>query len=1067
MEPSLARRCADCGHDSPPAARFCSNCGVRLVDVSGGGAGDGEKRHLTVLFVDLVGSTRLAAGVDPEDWRDTIRAYQDAAVAVCARYEGHVAQLLGDGILIYFGYPKAQEDDAERALLAGLGITEAVEKLGALASGEHLAVRIGVHTGPVVIARMGSGENSETLAIGHTMNVAARLQGIAEPGTVVASEATRRLASGQFVTRDLGTPQLKGIDDVIRAHCVLRPSGVRSRLEQASQLTPFMGRDLELGKLLARWDRVHDSKGQVVVVSGEPGVGKSRLMLALRHRVADKSHTWLECRCARQSASSAFAPIRELIQQGLDFVVADTQAQKLAKLTRRLGSDGLPTEQALPVLASFMELGSAALAHGLSAEALRERTLHFLVEWGVSMSNDQPVLMLVEDLHWCDPSSLEFFDRLIARTPQHRMLVLMTSRPEFQPPWQALPNFTPVPLGGLPSEHARAMVAHLCASASLPTGAYERIVARADGVPLHVEELTKMLQESRSGQFGGQLDDLAIPETLEGSLMARLDQLNHAKTVAQVASLLGREFDYKLLEAVSQIEPASLAVALRELVSSGLVFERQSGGDVHYIFKHALIQDASYQSVLKSNRRDYHGRTARALQSLYPTLVERQPELVARHFMEAEDWLAATQHWLQAGLLAVRTSANKEAIAYLQSGLACVRRLAHSPQHTQLELELLLTLGPPLMATRGYADEDVERGYRRARELCRQLGEPPAVFPVLFGLWTYHCLRAKHGAGRELAADLTQLAEGANDDSLRLEADLAMGANLFYLGEFDQARLRLARSIAAYDARRDEPHRYLYGQDPRVGAHGYEALDLWLLGQTRQALESSEKELVYARALDHPFSLTYALTFAAWFHRLRGDVDRCQQLGQELQQLATERGVAVYRAVGVLLSGSAMVEQGQLQEGLAVLESGMAEYRQTGSSVILPYWDGLYADALRQAGRLDEAQAALDRGFLAMRLTGECWCEAELYRFGAVLLAARGAPQAETESAFEQAIAVAQGQGAKGWQLRATLDLFRHCPGLAQRPGARARLEAMSDAFDPDTTAPEWHQLKALLASGV
>lgn len=1061
----MSRRCSACHQPNASSARFCSHCGARLADDSGAAADVAERRHLTVLFADLVDSTRLAAGVDPEDWRDTIRAYQDAAVAVCARYEGHVAQLLGDGILVYFGYPKAQEDDAERALLAGLGIVEAIDELRTTASGERLAVRIGVHTGPVVVGRMGSGESSETLAIGHTMNVAARLQGIAKPGTVVVSEATRRLAAGQFVTRDLGAPELKGIDDVIRAHRVLQPSGVRSRLELTSQLTPFVGRDEELGTLLACWEQVHASKGQVALVSGEPGVGKSRLMLALRHRVADAAHTWLECRCSRYSANSAFAPVRELIYQGLNFESTDTDEQKLAKLTRRLGRDGLPTAEALPVLASFLEIASSAAAHTLSAEALREQTLHFLVAWGVSMSADQPVLMLVEDMHWCDPSSLEFLARLIARTPHDRLFVLMTTRPEFQTTWQTLPNFTSVSLGGLPAEQARAMVQHLCASAALPQGAYERIVARADGVPLHVEELTKMIQESLLGQSGQRVDELAIPETLEGSLMARLDQLNEAKKVAQVASLLGREFDYGLLETVSQMEPAALATALGELVSAGLIFARQSGRDVRYTFKHGLIQDASYQSMLKSNRREYHGRTARALLQIYPTLVERHPELVARHFMEADDWLAAAQYWLRAGVQAVRTSANKEAITYLQSGLACVQRIADSPQRTQLELELLLAVGPPLMATRGYADEDVERGYSRARELCRQLGDPPPVFPVMFGLWTYHCLRAKHAAGQELAVDLTQLAQSAGDDGLLIEADLAMGATLFYQGQFDLSRQRLARSIAGYDATRDESHRYLYGQDPRVGAYGYEALDLWLLGQNRAALESSEQELAFARALDHPFSLTYALTFAAWFHRIRGDVERCHQLGQELRQLATARGVAVYRAVGVLLCGSTMVELGQLREGLDVLESGIAEYRQTGSSVILPYWEGLHADALRRVDRNDQAQAALDRGFAAMHATGERWCEAELYRFRAVLLAAAGAPQDEIGSAFEQAIATAQAQGAKAWEMRATLDWLAHCEGVMTRPGVSLRLEALLGSLDPATAGPQWHQLHSILAN--
>jgi class 3 adenylate cyclase/predicted ATPase len=1018
-----------------------------------------------VLFADLVGSSRLASVLDPEDWRNAVHAYQDASAAVIARYDGHIAQFLGDGILVYFGFPQAHEDDAERGMLAGLGIVEALKQLAPTPSGERLEVRIGVHTGPVVVGRMGRGENTETLAIGHTMNVAARLQTVAEPNTVVVSESTRRLAAGQFVTRDLGVPSLKGIDEEIRAHRVLQPSGVRSRLAVAQQLTPFVGRDAELQQLMDRWRHVHAGAGQVALVTGEPGVGKSRLILALQQRLADDHHTWLEARCSPYATSSAFAPIRELVEQGLGFSRTDTPAEKLAKLKQRVGSDRLDALQALPVLESFLEIGAPEVPHGLSPEALREQTLHLLVEWGVAMSADQPVLLLVEDMHWCDPSSLEFIGRLIARTTEERLLVLMTTRPGFVAPWPARAQLASVVLGGLPDTHAHAMVEHLCAHAALPREACARIVARADGVPLHVEELTKMLQETGAGRSGAAVDMASIPETLEGSLMARLDQLNDAKRVAQVAALLGREFEFGLLQAVSQLDADKLKLGLDQLVSGGLLYTRRAEQEEQYIFKHALIQDASYNSMLKSRRREYHLRAATALQDLYPTQAARQPELVARHAMEGEDWHAAARLWLSAGLQAVRASANREAITYLQAGLSCVHKLEDPMLRTPLELELLLTLGPPLMATRGYADEDVERGYSRARELCRQLGEPPAVFPVMFGLWTYHCLRAKHVAGRELAAHMSTLAEASGDASLLVEADLAMGANLFYLGEFEASTQRLARSVKGYDAQRDEPHRYMYGQDPQVGALGYEPFGLWLLGHGGRAVQSSERELAWARAINHPFSLTYALTFAAWFHRMRGDIERSEALATELRRLATERGVTLYRAVGVILCGSAQCERGDLGAGLQLLEAGILEYRQTGSSVILPYWEGLLSDALRRAGRLDHAAEALARGFAAIESHSERWCEAELLRYRALLMASQGAPADEVAQVFAQAIRTAQQQGAKAWELRATIGLARQQPASILQPGSKSRLQALGRAFDADPAAPDLLALQTLIDS--
>ena len=1067
---SLTRVCGKCGFSNPPGFKFCGSCAAPLGDAAqpqkaaASGEREAERRQLTVLFADLVGSTALASTLDPEDWRNTVTDYQEASAAVIARYDGHIAQFLGDGILAYFGFPKAHDDDPERGILAGLGIVESLKGLAVAASRARLEVRIGVHTGPVVVGRMGKGASTETLAIGHTMNVAARLQGLAAPNTVVVSETTRRLVAGQFVSRDLGVPVLKGIEEEIRAHRVLQPSGVRSRLSMTQDLTPFVGREIELQELMHRWAQVHDGSGQVALVGGEPGVGKSRLILAMKERMADATHTWLEARCSPYTTNSAFAPIRELVEYGLGLSKTDSNDDKLSKLKERLGADHLQGDLALPVLAAFLEIAAPDVPHGLSPEALREKTFEQLVQWGIAMSADQPVLMLVEDMHWCDPSSIEFIGRLIARTTSEQMMVLVTSRPGFDAAWLSGGSAATLMLSGLTGEHARSMVEHLCARSALPRDAYERIVARADGVPLHVEELTKMLQGSHAGGSGRALDDVAIPETLEGSLMARLDQLNDAKRVAQVAALLGREFEFKLLQEVAQLDLHTLQTGLNQLVSGGLLFSRTVGDEEHYIFKHALIQDASYNSMLKSRRREIHQRAAVALQEHYPALAARQPELVARHAMEAESWHAAAGQWLAAGLQAVRASANREAISYLQSGLRCVGRVEDPQLRAPLELEMLLTLGPPLMATRGYADEDVERGYSRARELCRQLGEPPAIFPVLFGLWTYHCLRAKHVAGRELAAHMTTLAQASADPGLLVEADLAMGANLFYLGQFEDSRQSLARSIAGYDPLRDEAHRYMYGQDPQVGAHGYEPFALWLLGHEEQALASSDRELELARRIDHPFSLTYALTFAAWFHRMRGDVERSNTLASELRRLATERGVTLYRAVGVILCGSAQCERGDLVAGLALLEAGINEYRQTGSSVILPYWEGLLADALRRAGRLVEAQAALERGFSAIQNNHERWCEAELLRYRARLLGSQGADAPAVEQAYQQAIQTAQEQGAKAWELRATLSLVEAQPSLIEQPDWLARLRKLSDTFAINSAMPDLLALRTLIS---
>jgi class 3 adenylate cyclase/tetratricopeptide (TPR) repeat protein len=1029
----------------------------------------------------LVDSTRLAAELDPEDWRDAVRAYQDAATAVVERYEGHIAQFLGDGLLIYFGYPKAHEDDAERALLSALGIVRALDSVNAKlrkTSGITLAVRAGVHTGPVVVGEMGGGARRETLALGSTTNVAARLQGAAEPNAVVASEKTRRLVVGQFVTEDLGALQLKGLAEPVSAHLVLHEAGVRSRLDVARPLTPMVGRTRELGLLLDRWARAQGGTGQAVLVSGEAGVGKSRLVRELRDELATERHTWLECRCSPYTANSAFAPIVEVVRQGLGFAAGDSDDEKLAKLAARIapaGTDGLDDKHAVTILARFLDLPVAADAGPeLTPAEQREQAMTILTRWAFGMSVQQPVLMLVEDLHWCDPSSLEFFERLIDEIPGARMCVVMTARPEFAVPWhrgggKPAPSYTPMSLAALTNSQASQMLEQLVAANRLTEGARAQIVARADGVPLYVEELARMVLDRCEGILADEAasqaeTEGAIPETLEASLTARLDRLDGGKHIAQTASVLGREFPYALLERVAGIDERTLREGLGRLVDAGMIFRGGESGNRHYTFKHALIQDAAYASLLKSARREYHLRTAQALAGELVGIAEGRPELVARHYHEGGAWEDAVAGWLDAGARAVKRSANLEAISYLEAGLAAVGKLDDSPVRTQRELELHVTIGPPLMATRGYADPDVERGYRRALELCQALGEPPAVFPVMFGLWTYHCLRAMHVPGRRLAEDLTQAAERTGDTGLLLEADLAMGANLFYVGALTESRSRCERGIAAYDETRDAEHAFAYGQDPRVALHCYLALDQWLMGDSEAALATSERSIELARELEHPFTLAYALTFAAWYQRLRGtDFDRCREIIAELHEVAGKQGIVPYHAFCTAVLGSIMIESGEESAGLETLQTGLESYGNTGTSVLMPYLHGLLGDGFRRVGRIADAAGAIAHGFDVLEKNNETWCEAELLRYRAMVRAA-GGDDAGVEADCERAMTVAQEQGAKAWRARAAVGLFGHLKMDGRDDEAYALLETVRAELDPSRASVEATELDALLS---
>ncbi len=693
---------------------------------------DGERRHLTVVFCDIVDSTALAARLDAEDWRETVMAYHDAASAVVTRYDGHVGALLGDGLLVYFGYPRAHEDDAARALRAALELIDAMRTLNRALTSRHgitLQIRVGVHTGPVVVGLLGSGDRRETVAVGDTMNVAARLQGVAEPDTVVTSEATRRLVVGQFVTRDRGAHTLKGIAEPVRVHAVIQSSGVRSRLEAAERLTPFVGREQELGLLLDRWEHVCDGRGQVGVVVGEAGVGKSRLALRLRERLTAEPHTWLECRGAAHTTNSAFATVIELVEQGLVLEATDAPAEKLAKIRRRAARMGFAADDVVSVLGRFLglPLPEGHSAGDLSAETIRNRAMDMLVAWTLAMGAQQPVLLLIEDLHWCDPSSLELFGRLVEQVPTARVLVIMTTRPEFEIPWQGRSHVTPIMLGRLSARQVHQMLRALSPELDRTLSAIDRIVSRADGIPLYVEELAKAVLES-DGRA-----DFVVPETLQDSLMARLDRLGEAKEVAQVASVLGREFPYPLLARVANTDEAALDAALAGLVAAGIMFVRGVPPDAHYTFKHALIQDAAYGSLLKSRRREHHRRLAEVIEAHFASIVAEQPEVVAHHYALGAVQERAARLWLDAGRLSLHRNAHVEATAHLHSALGALAALPDTPERALAELDVQIALGTALVAAKGYASADVEAAWRRAQQLLGVVGDVQRQLPALFG----------------------------------------------------------------------------------------------------------------------------------------------------------------------------------------------------------------------------------------------------------------------------------------------------------------------------------------------
>jgi class 3 adenylate cyclase/tetratricopeptide (TPR) repeat protein len=771
------------------------------------------------MFCDLADSTTLTGRLDPEDYREVVRAYQMSSAEVIQRFEGYIAQYLGDGLLVYFGYPQAHEDDAQRAVRAGLGILEAMEQLNTRleqGQGVRLGMRLGIHTGPVVVGEIGGGGRHEQLALGETPNLAARLQGLAAPNTVVISAATQRLVQGYFACQALGQHALKGIAAPVQVYRVLSASGAQSRLEAAGSrgLTPFVGREQEVTLLLERWQQAREGRGQVVVLSGEAGIGKSRLVQVIRERTGSEAALCLEFRCLPYHTNSAWYPVIEHLARLLQFHRDDVPEKRVARLERVLEAYRLPLQDVVPLLTALLSL--PVPTHypplNLSPQRQKQQTQQALVAWLVAEAERQPVLAVWEDLHWADPSTLELLSLVLDQTPTAPLLTLLTCRPDFCPPWGTRSHLSQLTLPRFTRPQVEEMIARVTGGKALPAEVVEQIVTKTDGVPLFVEELTKTVLESGLLQeeahayvLTGPLPALAIPATLQDSLMARLDRLVTAKGVAQLGAVIGRRFSFELLQAIAPLDAETLQRELTTLVEAELLYQHSLPPQATYIFKHALIQEAAYQSLLKRTQQQYHQRIAQVLEAQFPEIIEAQPELLAHHYTEAGLTTQAISYWQRAGQRAVEHSANLEALGHLGKALEMLETLPHTPERTPQELAVQITLGPALMATRGYAAPEVEKAYTWARELCQQLGETPQLFTVLRGLWGWYIGRAELHAAHELGEQCLALAQRAQNSAFFLWVHYALGMTLFHLGEFAAARAHFAQGLALYDPRSAAP----------------------------------------------------------------------------------------------------------------------------------------------------------------------------------------------------------------------------------------------------------------------
>jgi len=1033
-----------------------------------------ERRHLTVMFCDLVGSTALSARLDPEDLRELLRVYFARVDDVAGRHGGFVAKYLGDGALIYFGYPQAQEDDAERAVRAGLALVDSVSELTAV--GERLSARVGIATGLVVIGDLvGVGEAQERGIAGETPNLAARLQGLAKNGAVVIAETTRRILGDLFELSALAPSSLKGFAQPILAWRVIGEGRAESRFEalHGTRVTPLVGRDEELDLVLSRWRQVKEGGGHVALISGEPGIGKSRLVLALRERLRGESKAVLSYACSPHHTNSALFPFVTQLERAAGFAQDDAPEARLDKIDSLFQETAARPDNAVVLLADLLgvHIGSR---HALAEMSpLQKKGLlfsAFLAQFeGLAIRG--PVLVVLEDVHWLDPTSRELFDQMVERFQHLPVLLVATFRPELSPPWTGFPHVTLLTLNRLVQAQARSLVERVTGPKALPPEVLEQILARTEGVPLFAEELTKAVLESGllgdagdSYVLDGPLPPLAIPTTLHDSLMARLDRLGPAKEVAQIGACIGREFDHELLAAVVPLPEAGLAAALDRLVAAELVYRRGIPPATTYIFKHALVRDAAYQSLLRKSRQDLHADIATALEKGFPHTLETRPELVARHFDEAGLFEAAVEYWVRAGRLAAARSANVEAIAHLRSGLVSLAALPPGKARSRLELPLQLTLGGPFLATKGFASSEADAVYQRAQELSRELNNDKDLFTAIRGLGYVYHVRANLREAARLVDEVVDLARRAGDPAMLAEAFHSAGAQTFHLGTFKAANDWYQQSIEVGNYGIGL-HSEVYGINMGVFCRAYLSHCDWHLGYPDRALQTAEEALALAREVARPFSIALALDYLAMLHQFRREPDAALKIAEEARSLCLEYRFDYYGAWSALVRAWALTEESSPEEGLAAYDAALHEFRETGAELRMPHYLCLLAAVQRKASRRAAGLRLVAEAAQIAERNLESWCNAEIERERGELLLLDSSDDAREEAvaAFRRAIHIAADQGAKMLELRASAALARLWAQCGERKKALDLLASIYDWFTQGFDTPDLLRARTML----
>jgi class 3 adenylate cyclase/tetratricopeptide (TPR) repeat protein len=1037
-----------------------------------------ERRQITVMFCDIVDSTALSTRLDPEDLREILGVYRECVAETIARYDGFVARYAGDGVLAYFGYPQAHEDDAERAVRAGLAQIDATRQLQ---TPERLEIRIGIATGLVVVGGLpGIGRSEEWDIAGETPNLAARLQTLAEPNTVVIDPRTRSLLANLFEYRDFGAVQLKGFAEPVHPHEVLRPRVIESRFEalHPAQLTPVVGREVQIELLGRRWAQAKTGSGRVVLISGEPGIGKSRLAEAFRNSIGREQHTRLRCFCSPHHQDSALFPSIDQLERAAGFTRDDTLEAKLDKLEAVL-TPNAPAEGDVALLAELLSLpfGDRYPALDFTPQRKKEKTFEALWRQFAGLARRQPVLMIYEDLHWADPTSRELLDlsvELVARVP---VLLIATFRPEFEPPWTDQPHVETLPLRRLERAESEELVRGIIGTAAtLSSEIVEEIVERTDGVPLFIEELTKAVVETaisgadavKTTVSSVPASPQAVPATLHASLMARLDRLGStAKEVLQFGAAIGREFSNELLAAVEQWTDMALAGTLHRLVNAGLLFRHGLPPQDTYLFKHALVQDTAYGMLLRGQRRSLHARIAGALEERFPDVARTRPETLAHHFTEAGFIKKAAGYWCRAGRQSVAKSGFTEAIVQLRTGLELIAELPDTPERKQQELELQVTLMGVQQAVKGYAHPEVAAASTRARGLILETGGAGTSthFLVLRALWAVDFVAGRPKAALSHANEFLSLAHSLADSHLSAVGHSLVGRGLTAIGDYSAAASHLERAVASYRAEKNRMF------DPQMGfadfgvmALAVWGLALWHRGCPDQARRAADDALQRARQLGHTPTLAYALLITGLRAISARKTAETEELADELVAVSDERRLAFFSGFGHFFQGCVLAQRGQGRAAVQRIREGLAAAESTGWRGHEPGSLGLLADALALTGAIDDGLKVLAEALAAAEASGFRGADAELHRLRGDLLRRLPSPEfTEVEACFRRALAVAREQGSRGFELRAAVNLARLLSELGRCAEARDLLAPVYGRFTEGFDMPDLKEAKALL----